>query len=88
MLNELGSVKASFSSTVSHGQTVAVSTRFTTAYPGDVLSTGPVGAGVINIESLQSGVFCNAKTIDAEASAPLGVPLPLVRVNPHPGTVE
>ena len=44
--------------------------------------------GVVNIESLQSGVFCNAKTIDAAADSRIGVTLPLVRVNPHPGTVE
>ena len=44
--------------------------------------------GGINIESLQSGVFCNAMTIDAAAGTPIGVTLPLVRVNPHPGTVQ
>ena len=44
--------------------------------------------GVINIESTQSGVFCTAKTIDASATFPDGVILPLVRVNPHPGTVD
>ena len=43
--------------------------------------------GVINIESTQSGVFCNAIFLDA-AGGGLAFNLPLVRVNPHPGTVE
>ena len=89
VLYHTGSVAVSFTRTVAHGATVAVSTHATLPYEEDTdLGTLAVSEGVINIESLQSGVFCNAKTIDASAAFPDGVVLPLVRVNPHPGTVE
>ena len=54
----------------------------------DVIISGGVeiNRGTINIESLQSGVFCQAYLVDAAASVPSGVPIDLVRVNPHPGT--
>ena len=89
VLGNTGNVEASVTRNVIHGQTITVSTNFAVAYGEDAnLGTGFVGQGVINIESLQSGVFCNAMTIDAAAASPDGVTLPLVRVNPHPGTVE
>jgi hypothetical protein len=47
-----------------------------------------ISQGVVNIESTQSGVFCTAEVLDAAASAPTGIARHLVRVNPHPGTVE
>jgi hypothetical protein len=66
-----------------------VSTHSVAAYAENFsLGTGTVAEGAINIESTQSGVFCNAKTIDAAAAFPDGMIIPLVRVNPHPGTVE
>ena len=76
---------------VTHGDTIEHSTHSTNAYsnestnliPGTILS-----AGVLNIESLQSGVFCTAAIIDASAAAPEGVTPHIVRVNPHPGSVE
>jgi hypothetical protein len=84
-----GGVAASVSTPLEHGQTATISTHLTNAYAEtDSLATGTVGEGVINIESTQSGVFCTAKTISASAAFPDGVTLDLVRVNPHPGTVE
>jgi hypothetical protein len=53
-----------------------------------ILVTGQLTGGVVNIESTESGMFCSAMLLDAAASAPHGVALHLVRVNPHPGTVE
>ena len=75
--------------TIAHGATHTASTRSTAAYVENTdLTTGAIQQGVVNIESRQSGVFCSAMTIDVAATSPLGVTLPLVRVNPHPGTVE
>ena len=72
-----------------HGQTYTASTHPVAAYFEKAdLNTGMVSEGAINIESLQSAVFCSAKSISASAGFPDGVVLPLVRVNPHPGTVE
>ena len=90
VLSSSGTVEGNETFTVvPHGATLTVSTHFTNAYSeNDDLATGAVSEGVINIESTQSGVFCNAKTIDASLANPVGVTLPLVRVNPHPGTVE
>ena len=89
VLNHVGGIAGSLSVSVAHGRTQTAPTHNTAAYSEDgSLATGLVGEGVINIESTQSGVFCNAKTIDASAGFPDGVTLPLVRVNPHPGTVE
>ena len=83
-----GSAVASFTRAIAHGATATASTHSTSAYAANDLNTGLVSQGGINIESLQSGVFCNAMTIDAASGVPTGVTLPLVRVNPHPGTVE
>jgi hypothetical protein len=84
-----GTVAGSVSSTVSHGATIRAGTHFTATYSENFdLATGAVTEGAINIESTQSGVFCNAKTIDASAAFPDGITLPLIRVNPHPGTEE
>jgi hypothetical protein len=52
------------------------------------LQTGSVNQGVVNIEATNSAVFCNAMIVDAGAAIPDGIALHLVRVNPHPGTVE
>ena len=89
VLNNTGGVRASVSTSLNHGWTHNASTHSIVAYTVDTnLATGTVAEGVINIESTQSGVFCNAKTISASALFPDGITLPLVRVNPHPGTVE
>jgi hypothetical protein len=90
VLEPTGAVAASSTQTLAHGATVTIATReevstYTTAIDID---TGAVQQGVVNIESLQSGVFCSAMSVDASANDPAGFTLPLVRVNPHPGTVE
>jgi hypothetical protein len=75
---------------VPHGATIERSTHLTAAYNNEVaLITGTgLSAGVINIESLESGVFCTAAIIDASLENPLGVTPHIVRINPHPGSVE
>ena len=89
VLGASGIVEGNHTRAVSHGQTVTISTHDTvTWFETTELNTGLVNEGVINIESTQSGVFCTAKTIDAALVSPVGVPIDLVRVNPHPGTVE
>jgi len=89
VLGGTGSVAGSHTATVAHGATYAVPTKVQGAYAADFsLNTGLVDEGVVNIESTQSGVFCRGVTIGAGVVDPDGVPLFLVRVNPHPGTVE
>ena len=75
VLNLDGQLVRSASISVPHGGTRTAVTRL-------------VGtSGVVNIESTQSAVFCNAMIVDT-AVAGQGISIPLVRVNPHPGTVE
>jgi hypothetical protein len=41
------------------------------------------------VEATNSAVFCTAAVIDAGSATPaFSMPIHLVRVNPHPGTVE
>ena len=75
--------------TVSHGGSVTFSTHETAAFfDGANLETVLVSQGVVNIEATNSAVFCTAMQIDAGAIIPDGIDLHLIRVNPHPGTVE
>lgn len=88
VLSHLGQVKASQTTTILHGETRTASTHDEATFDEDfILATGAVGQGVINVESTQSGVFCNA-TITNGAVGGNGIDLNMVRVNPHPGTVE
>ena len=82
-------VNADKSVTLPHGETVVAATD-ETAVAFETLSLDVMSilnGGMVNIESTQSGVFCNAAFVDS-AGGGLGYNLPLVRVNPHPGTVE
>jgi len=88
VLSVNGTVVTNHTATVLHGGTYTASTHSTFAYDEIPLNTGPVGQGVVNIESTQSGVFCSCKTVSAGAAFPDGVSNELVRVNAHPGTVE
>jgi len=89
VLGDNGAVQGNASQIIGHGGTVTASTKGTNSYFDDlILATGEVGQGVVNIESTQSGVFCTAETLDAAAAVPTGVARQLVRINPHPGTVE
>ena len=84
-----GNVIDSFTGSFSHGTASAISTRETAIFSTEEsMASGIVTQGAVNIESTQSGVFCNAMIVDAAANVPNGIALDLVRVNPHPGTVE
>jgi len=83
-----GQIEASQTIDLAHGATRTAATHLEATFDSDFnLATGVVGQGVVNIESTQSAVFCNAMVTDADAAGN-GITLPLVRVNPHPGTVE
>ena len=91
LLNSAGAVLATENRiNVVHGATIQQSTHHTALYDNEEsFDSGTVNAGVINIESLQSGVFCTAHVVDASSDlVPNGLDLHMVRVNPHPGTVE
>jgi hypothetical protein len=73
--------------TLPHGSTRTAVTHMASTLVGDFnLATGEVSQGVVNIESTQSGVLCSAVALNASDGT--GYTLALVRVNPHPGTVE
>jgi len=90
VLSHTGSVAGSLTLTISHGRTLRTATHNTAIYSQDVaLLTGAVNQGGLSIEATNSAVFCNAVVIDAANFPPeFSQPLHLVRVNPHPGTVE
>jgi hypothetical protein len=74
---------------IDHGRTVTVATRVTNEFSETFTFPGPViTEGAVNIEATNSAVFCTAKVVEPAADRPTGFTLPLVRVNPHPGTVE
>jgi hypothetical protein len=85
-----GSVVGSHVLSVAHGGSVGVSTHATAFFDEDGLIAPGDGIirGTVNIESTQSGVFCQAYVTEAAGTVPNVVPLKLVRINPHPGTVE
>ena len=91
ILGETGAVEGALTESLAHGATQTFSTHQTNIF-ADVdndLATGSVGQGVVNVETTNSAVFCTALTVNASLSNLVeGVPLRLVRVNPHPGTVE
>ena len=86
VLNRFGAVVATETFLLTHGSSFTFSTH-QTGFVDNSLDTGAVGQGVLNVESTQSGVFCSAMIVSA-GSVASGVALHLVRVNPHPGTVE
>jgi len=89
ILGPSGGVEGQATDTVAHGATVTRATHLTNVYIDTTLNTGPVAQGALNIESTNSGVFCAALTINAvDGDSIDGESLRLVRVNPHPGTVE
>jgi hypothetical protein len=83
-----GPVEGTKTFTMLHGHTRTASTHAEATFNSDgYLSTGQVDQGLVQIYSTQSGVFCNAIITDA-ADAGNGFNLGMVRLNPHPGTVE
>lgn len=88
VLSESGAVADQETIGIQHGRTVLASTHSTATYLENVpFTTGVVqnGTGEHRVRSV--GVFCTAFLLNAASNAE-GVPLHLVRVNPHPGTVE
>jgi hypothetical protein len=81
-----GQIGGQYQESVPHGVTLTVSTHATDFIEQPLTMPG-VGQGVLNVESTQSGVFCTALIVDATSPAN-SAPLHIVRVNPHPGTVE
>jgi len=89
LLHSNGSIAGAHTfNSVAHGSTVSLATHPVAAYDGTDLNVLEINSGAVNIESTQSGVFCNAAVIDASGAVVVAIPIPLVRVNPHPGTVE
>ena len=91
ILGPTGAVEGSLTQTLAHGATVTFSTHQTTIFSdADTdLATGVVRQGVVNVEATNSAVFCTADRVDAQNLKPIFMsPLHLVRVNPHPVTVE
>jgi hypothetical protein len=90
ILSGFGVVEASLTRTLAHGGTDTFSTHETNAFfdGNNNLATGLVNQGVVNVEATNSAVFCTAMIVNAATEDPNGSPLHLVRVNPHPGTVE
>ena len=84
-----GAVEGSLTQNLAHGVTVTFSTHGTFIFVDADLQTGGVFQGALNVEATNSAVFCTAAVIDAAVNPPaFSMPLHLVRVNPHPGTVE
>ena len=90
ILGDTGAVEDSATRTPAHGGTVTFSTHPTRVFGENAfLETGLVRQGVVNVEATNSAVFCTAVVVDAANLMPTFMsPLHLVRVNPHPGTVE
>jgi hypothetical protein len=86
VLGDLGGVEAAETRILPHGRTRTFS-KHLTSFNEEVLNTGFVLQGVLNVESTQSAVFCSAMIVDA-ADPQNGVALHMVRVNGHPGTIE
>jgi hypothetical protein len=90
ILSRSGVVEGSLTRTLAHGATHTFSTHETVIFDdldGD-LATGGVAQGVVNVEARNSAVFCTAHIVDAAGTPAFMGDLHLVRVNPHPGTVE
>ena len=89
ILGSAGTVEADHTFTpVPHAQTVTASTHDTWFVLEGPLNSGAVTQGVVNVESTQSGVFCTAMIVEAVPGRLYGIPLHMVRLNPHPGAVE
>jgi hypothetical protein len=92
VLNLNGSVAGSFTQpALQHGRTQSVATHGTVVFLNEqATSAGTlINQGSIIIESTESGVFCTAAVVDAGTAIPaFAMPLHLVRVNAHPGTVD
>jgi hypothetical protein len=89
-LTAQGSVAGVHTTTLAHGQTYTLATKNTLMFL-ETFTFAPelvLSEGVVNVESTNSAVFCTAKVVTPIVDGADGFTLPLVRVNPHPGTVE
>ena len=87
MLDENGAIEGQATVPTVHGGSAVFLSHEIIPFGGADLQTGSF-IGVINIEATQSGVFCTARIMNGQGPAQDAAPLDLVRVNPHPGTVE
>jgi hypothetical protein len=89
VLHSNGSVAGSLTASLPHGTTTTFSTKETFLFidTDTNMQLTLVAQGVLNVEATNSAVFCTALVIDADTADTMS-PLHLVRVNPHPGTVE
>jgi hypothetical protein len=88
-LGPSGVVEGTHAASLSHGQTYTLSTQDVPIFVENfVFDFIVLNEGVVNIESTNSAVFCTGKVVDPSVFGAIGFALPLVRVNPHPGTVE
>ena len=90
ILHATGPLAGSHSFTLLHGRTWTGATRATAAFSDLVSITlnTVLEQGTAIIELDQTGVFCGAYITDGAAATPVGVPLRLLRLNPHPGVIE
>jgi hypothetical protein len=82
-------VEASLTAIFLNGGSGVASTHLTNVFTAELsLNTGAV-QGVVNIEATNSAIFCTATVTDAAGATPaFAMDVNLIRVNPHPGTVE
>lgn len=86
--NDAGVLKGSHQLDLPGKSTRTVATHGVNVF-GDVpVGTGAIVQGRLTVQSTQSAVFCSAVVVDAAASAPIGIPLHMVRLKAHPNTVE
>jgi hypothetical protein len=81
-------VEGSTTQQIIHGGNVIFATQGIFGFTVTLVQTGSVTHGTVNIEATESAVFCTAMILDPDTPGPNGIQLHLVRVNPHPGTVE
>ena len=75
ILQGTGPVAGQSTVTVAHGSNIGISTHLTIYWAEDsaISANTLIGRGTVNIESTQSGVFCQGYLVDAAATAPSGV---------------
>jgi hypothetical protein len=78
--NQVFTVPSFFSQTAS--------THFTNLYVNATLAPGTSINGTVAIAATTPNMFCTARTVDASASVPSGIILPMVRFNPMAGSEE
>ena len=88
ILHRSGGVSLNVTRTLDHGEAHTFATQNIVSIGEESFGTGSILGGTLNVESTQSGVFCTAYLMDTETLGPNGMALHLIRVNPHPGTVE